>query len=127
MTERQAESESSLPLVAEALGYAGGALAIAAGIYLVRDLWPSPSTGAGLAFAAIACVVLGAGGAAVRMTGDPALRRLRSVLWLLSTVSLAAFAGTLADQVGKFGPESNTLVAAAASGPRRAAAWRRAR
>ena len=105
MTGLQTDTESRLPLVAEALGYAGGVLAIAAGIYMVRDLWPSPSTGAVLAFAAVACVVLGAGGAAVRMTGDPALRRLRSVLWLLSTVSLAAFAGTLADQVGKFGPE----------------------
>jgi hypothetical protein len=102
-------------------------LAIAAGIYLVRDLWPSPSTGAVLAFAAVACVVLGAGGAAVRMTGDPALRRLRSVLWLLSTVSLAAFAGTLADQVGKFGPESTTLVAAAASAAYGAALWWRTR
>ena len=91
--------------MAEALGYAGGVLAIAAGIYLAGELWPGLSTGAVLAFAAVACVVLGAGGAAVRTTGDPALRRLRSVLWLMSTVSLAAFTGTLADQVWRFGPD----------------------
>src|SRR6185503_19069477 len=100
---------SRAPMVAEALGYAGGVLAIAAGLYLVRDLWPNLSTGAVLAFAAAACAALGAGGAAVRATSDPALRRLRSVLWLLSTVSLAAFAGTLADQVWGFGPTSTTL------------------
>src|SRR2546430_62095 len=97
---------SRAPLVAEALGYAGGVLAIAAGLYMVRDFWPNLSTGGVLAFAAIACVVLGAGGAAVRTTGDAALRRMRSVLWLMSTVSLAAFAGTLADQVWGFGPAS---------------------
>jgi hypothetical protein len=113
--------------VAEALGYAGGVLAIAAGIYLAGELWPGLSTGAVLAFAAVACVILGAGGAAVRSTGDTALRRLRSVLWLLSTVSLAAFAGTLADQVWRFGPESTILVTAAASAAYGAALWRRTR
>jgi len=113
--------------VAEALGYAGGVLAIAAGIYMARDLWPSLSTGAVLAFAAVAWVVLGAGGAAVRTTADPAFRRLRSVLWLLSTVSLAAFTGTLADQVGKFGPDSTILVTAAASAVYGAALWWRTR
>ena len=69
------------------------------GVMPVTGIWvagPGLSTGAVLAFAAAACVVLGAAGAAVRTTGDPAFRRLRSVLWLLSTVSLAAFTGTLA-------------------------------
>jgi hypothetical protein len=127
MTELQADTESRLPLVAEALGYAGGVLAIAAGIYMARDLWPSLSTGAVLAFAAVAWVVLGAGGAAVRTTGDPAFRRLRSVLWLLSTVSLAAFTGTLADQVGRFGPDSIILVTAAVSAAYGAALWWRTR
>jgi hypothetical protein len=127
MTGLQADTGSRLPLAAEALGYAGGVLAIAAGIYLARDLWPGLSTGAVLAFAAVACAVLGAAGAAVRTTGDPAFRRLRSVLWLLSTVSLAAFTGTLADQVGRFGPESTTLVTAAASAAYGAALWWRTR
>lgn len=118
---------SRAPLVAEALGYAGGVLAITAGIYLVRDFFPTLSTGTELAFAAVACMVLGAGGAAVRSTGDAALRRLRSVLWLLSTVSLAAFAGTLADQVWRFGPDGTVLVAAAASAAYGAALWWRTR
>jgi len=115
------------PLVAEALGYAGGVLAIAAGLYTVRDFWPNLSTGVVLAFAAAACAALGAGGAAVRTTSDPALRRLRSVVWLMSTVSLAVFAGTLADQVWGFGPASTTLVAATVSAAYGAALWRRTR
>ncbi|MGH3173754.1 MAG: hypothetical protein ACRDPF_07800 [Streptosporangiaceae bacterium] len=118
---------SRAPLVAEALGYAGAVLAIAAGLYMVRDFWPNLSTGAALAFAAAACVALGAGGAAVRTTGDPALRRLRSVVWLMSTVSLAVFAGTLADQVWRFGPASITLVTATVSAAYGAALWRRTR
>lgn len=77
MTGLQADAESRLPLVAEALGYAGGVLAIAAGIYMAGDLWPDLSTGAILAFAAVAWVVLGAGGAAVRTTGDPAFGSLQ--------------------------------------------------
>src|SRR5258708_3066087 len=71
-------------VVGEALGYAGGVLAIAAGIFMVRELWPALPTGGGLAFAAVASVALGAAGAVVRTTGDPAFRRLRSVLWLMS-------------------------------------------
>ena len=122
-----ADTQPRLPLVAEALGYAGGVLAVAAGIYMAGELWPGLSTGAVLAFAAVAWVVLGAGGAAIRTTGDPALRRLRSVLWLLSAVSLAAFTGTLADQIWGFGPADTTLVTAAASAAYGTALWWRMR
>src|SRR5260370_13351997 len=124
---RAPAAASRAPLVAEALGYAGGVLAIAAGIFMVRDLWPTLPTGGGLAFAAVASVALGAAGAVVRTTGDPAFRRLRSVLWLMSTVSLSAFTGTLADQVWKFSPASTTLVTAAAAGAYGAALWLRTR
>jgi hypothetical protein len=127
MTGLQTGTESRASLVAEALGYAGGVLAIAAGIYLVRDLWPGMTTGAVLAFAAVAWVALGAAGAAVRTTGAPAFGRLRSVLWLLSTVSLAAFTGTLVSQVWGFGPVSTTLVAAAAAAAYGTALWLRTR
>jgi len=127
MTGLQADTQPRLPLVAEALGYAGGVLAVAAGIYMAGELWPGLSTGAVLAFAAVAWVVLGAGGAAIRTTGDPALRRLRSVLWLLSAVSLAAFTGTLADQIWGFGPADTTLVTAAASAAYGTALWWRMR
>ena len=111
------------PRAAEALGYAGGVLAMVAGFLMVRELWPGIPTGAELAFAAVACVALGAVGAALHATGDPAFRRLRSVLWLMSTASLAAFTGVLAYQVWKFSPVSTSLVTAAAATPYGAALW----
>ena len=124
---RQPVTVSRAPLVAEALGYAGGVLAIAAGIFMVRDLLPGFPTWAELAFAAVAWVALGVGGATVRTTSDPAFRRLRSVLWLMSTASLAAFTGTLAAQVWTFSPENTTLVTAAAAAAYGAVLWGRTR
>jgi hypothetical protein len=120
-------SRSRVPLTAEALGYAGGVLAIAAGIFMVRDLVPGFPAGAEIALAGVAWVVFGAAGAALRTKNEPAFRRLRSVLWLMSTVSLAAFTGTLAGQVVTFSPASATLVASAAATAYGAALWWRTR
>jgi hypothetical protein len=127
MTERPSHAQSRAPLAAEALGYAGGVLAVAAGIFMVRELVPGFPTWAGLALAAVASAALGAAGAVLRMTSEPAFRRLRSVLWLLSTVSLAAFTGTLAGQVWRFGPAGTVLVASAAAAAYGAALWWRTR
>ena len=127
MTELPPDAQSRTALAAEALGYAGGVLAVAAGIFMVGELVPSFPTWAGLALAAIAWVALGAAGAALRTTSEPAFRRLRSVLWLLSAVSLAAFTGMLADQVWRFGPAGTTLVASAAAAAYGAALWWRTR
>ena len=123
MTELPPKAQSRAPLAAEALGYAGGVLAVAAGIFMVGELVPSFPAWAGLALAAIAWVALGAAGAALRTTSEPAFRRLCSVLWLLSAVSLAAFTGMLADQVWRFGPAGTTLVASAAAAAYGAALW----
>ena len=114
-------------LLAEAIGYAGGALVIVAGLYLASELWPDLPTGAALALAAVACAALGAAGAALRTTGSPPARRLRSVLWLMSVASLAAFAGILGDQVARLSPAGTTLVAAAAVTVYGAALWLRSR
>jgi len=124
---REPATGSRVPLAAEALGYAGGVLAIVAGIYLAGDLWPGLPTWAVLAFAAVACAGLAAAGAALRTTNAPAFGRLRSVLWLMSTASLAAFTGTLAAQVAAFSPENTTLVTAAAAAAYGAALWWRTR
>ncbi len=59
------------PLVAEALGYAGGVLAIMAGFLVVRELWPGIPTEAQLAFAAVACAALGVAGAVLRAQATP--------------------------------------------------------
>jgi hypothetical protein len=122
-----AESPRRAPLVVEALGYLGGVVAIVAGVVAVDQLWPGIPTGAELAFAAAGTVALGAVAALVRAGGEPALGRLRSVLWLLSTVSLVAFMGVLAAQVWDLSPARATLVAAGVATPYAALLWWRTR
>jgi len=114
-------------LLAEVIGYAGGALVIVAGLYLAGELWPDIPTGAALALAAVACAALGAAGAALRTPGSPPARRLRSVMWLMSTASLAAFTGILGGQVWELSLAGTALVAAAATGVYGAAQWWRTR
>jgi hypothetical protein len=114
-------------LLAEAIGYVGGALVIVAGLYLASELWPDIPTAAALALAAVACAALGAAGAVLRPSGSPPSRRLRSVLWLMSAVSLAVFTGILGDQVWQLSPAGTTLVTAAATGVYGAAQWLRTR
>ena len=115
------------PLIAEALGYVGGVLAVVAGFIAVSDLWPGITSGAQLAIAAAGTIALGAAGALVRVGDSPALRRLRSVLWLLSTVCLAAFMGVLAGQIWDFSPVDTTLVATAVATPYAVLLWWRTR
>jgi hypothetical protein len=122
-----AVSPRRAPLVVAALGYLGGVIAIVAGVVAVDQLWPGVPTGAELAFAAAGTVALGAVAALMRTDGEPALGRLRSVLWLLSTVSLVAFMGVLAAQVWDLSPARATLVAAGVATPYAALLWWRTR
>lgn len=114
-------------LVVEALGYLGGALAIAAGFLAVSQLWSNISTSAELAFAAGGAVALLGAGAAIRKVDDPPLGRLRSVLWLMSTASLAAFVGVLAAQVWDFSGISTAVTMAAVSTVYATVLWWRTR
>jgi len=85
-----------LPLVVEALGYLGAVLALVAGLSVVRQLLPAISPGAELGFAGVATAALLMVGVMLPVEGQPALGRLRSVLWLGSAVGMAGFAGLLA-------------------------------
>ena len=114
-------------LVVEALGYLGGALAVVAGFIAVNQLWPQVPTSAQLAFAASGAVALLGAGAAIRAVDDPPLGRLRSVLWLMSTASLTAFAGVLAAQVWDFRGISTAVTTAATATAYAAALWWRTR
>jgi hypothetical protein len=111
------------PLVVEALGYLGGALAVIAGFIAVNQLWPDIPVAAQLAFAATAAAVLGVAGAATRTGGDPAFGRLRSVLWLMSTGCLAAFVTVLADQVWGVSSLGTVVLAAAVTAGYAAVLW----
>jgi hypothetical protein len=111
------------PLVVEALGYLGGALAIIAGFIAVNQLWPDIPVAAQLTFAGTAAVVLGVVGGAIRTGGDPAFGRLRSVLWLMSTTCLAAFVNLLAAGVWSFSQAGATVLAAAVTTAYAAVMW----
>jgi hypothetical protein len=87
-----------LPLVVEALGYLGTAIAVGAGFTAVASLWPGIPAGAELAFAALAAVALLLAGIALRTRDQPAFGRLRSVLWLVSTACLATAVSLLASR-----------------------------
>lgn len=80
------------PLVAEALGYVGGALALLAAVILVQQFWADlPAWGRVTVMAATAVGLLLAG-VLVRSQDGP-LDRLRGFLWLLSAVAVG---GTVA-------------------------------
>jgi predicted membrane protein DUF2157 len=111
------------PLVVEALGYLGGALAVIAGFLAVNQLWPDIPVAAQLILAGVAAVVLGVVGAAIRTGGEPAFGRLRSVLWLMSTASAAAFWYLLGEQEWHLGPDGATVLAAAVTAGYAAALW----
>jgi hypothetical protein len=110
-------------LIVEALGYLGGALTILAGFIAVNLLWPDVPLAAQLAFAGIGAVALLAVGAAIRIGDEPAYRRLRSTLWLMSTGCLAAFAGLIGAQVWHLSGLTTTVLTAAITTVYAAGQW----
>lgn len=81
-------------LLAEALGYVGGAVIVAATLLMAAEYWGELSLGARLTTLGLASVVLAAVGLLVPGRSG-AGSRLRSVLWLGSTAAVAGFLGVL--------------------------------
>ncbi len=86
---------SRFPVVAEALGYLGGALALTGLVLVLVHYWPDLAWAGRLALTGVGAVALVAGGFAVRDQADPALVRLRAFLWLLSSAATAVFIGVV--------------------------------
>lgn len=84
-----------VPVVAEALGYLGGALALAGLGLVLSRFWPDWNVATRFGISAVTAALLVAGGFAVRDQSEPALVRLRSVLWLASTAATGLAAGVL--------------------------------
>ncbi|HEY2549065.1 MAG TPA: DUF2157 domain-containing protein [Streptosporangiaceae bacterium] len=84
-----------LPLIAEVLGYLGAAIAVAGGVITVGQSWQSIPAPVQLALFAVAAIGLLGVGAAMPAGKEPAFARLRSVVWLLATASVTAFAAVL--------------------------------
>lgn len=87
-------------LLAEALGYLGGALILVAFGIATGRFWDDLSTSARLGLAVAAATGMFAAGTAVPVGTGPAARRLRSVLWLVSTCLAAGSLGIAGDALG---------------------------
>jgi Predicted membrane protein (DUF2157) len=104
-----------LPLVAEVLGYVGAVITVTAIVVAVHQIWKHVPTAAEMATAGVIAIGLLLAGAALRSDTDPALARLRSVLWLLSTVAAAAFVAVLTGTYLSLANADRALTTAAAS------------
>jgi hypothetical protein len=116
-----------LPLVIESLGYVGAVIAVAAGASLVQHFWHNVPRSAELSFAGVVSVALLAIGTALRVGGDLAIARLRSVLWLISTISATVFVAILASQFAHLSGIAVALLAEAAGTSSAIALWLRNR
>ena len=85
-----------VPVIAEILGYVGTVVAISAAFITVHQVFHHVTRVTELAIAGVAGVGLLTAGAAVPSAREPALARLRGVLWLLATIAVVAFTGVLA-------------------------------
>lgn len=104
-----------LPLVAEVLGYVGAVIAITAIVVTVHQLWKHVPAAVEMATAAVIAAGLLLAGAALRTATDPALVRLRGVLWLLSTAGAAAFVAVLTGRYLDLADPDGALMTSAAA------------
>lgn len=100
-------------LVIEALGYLGGVIILVASILIASLYWGQVSTTARLVIVGGAAVaMLAAGLPEPQRLGEVGIR-LRSVLWLLSTIAFAGFLGLLgADALKMAGADVFLLISA---------------
>jgi hypothetical protein len=113
-----------LPLVAEVLGYVGAVIAITAIVVTIHQIWKHVPIAVEMATAGVIAVGLLLAGAALRTIGDPALARLRCVLWLLSTASATAFVAVLTGRYLPLADVDRALMTAATAVLRRASPTR---
>jgi hypothetical protein len=97
-----AQPEPSSPrrgLLAEAIGYVGAALAVAAVGLIVSNVWEELSTGPRLILVGLLTLLLAGAGLGLRNVERPSLQRLTSVLFTGAIAGVAWFAGILATDV----------------------------
>ena len=88
-----------IPLVAEILGYVGGAFAIGAAIALMATFWTPLGLWGRLAIAAAGAILGIAGGFAVGRQGSPGALRLEQFMLAIGTIAVGFFAGIVAYEV----------------------------
>ena len=97
--ETEPSSGSRVPLVAEALGYVGGLLALVAIIIILAESWEDLGTSAKLILVGVVAVVFLAVGAYFKRFSNDAAARLSSFLWALTAFAAALWSGLFADVV----------------------------
>ncbi len=126
---RVPERPSRVPMAAEAVGYIGGGLLVAAIFLLFGNRWESMATPARIAVLTAATALAALSGWWTGRNEEPALQRLGSVLWILAVAATAGLAaeiwidaihdGEAPDRGSALFIGSITLVAAIAAWTRR--------
>jgi hypothetical protein len=112
-------------VVAEALGYLGGILAVTGLVLVVSRYWPDMATVVRLTISGAGVVGLLVAGWLVRPGGDPALERLRGFVWVASSACAALFAGVVAaDVLDAEAPKTIAVAASAAVVAESGLLWR---
>ncbi|HZD02033.1 MAG TPA: hypothetical protein VFA46_18125 [Actinomycetes bacterium] len=120
----QAAPAHRAPLAVELLAYLGGVLAMIGAMLLAARFWPDLATWTRLLVLTLVALALLATGAVLQERVSPAMRRLRSVLWLLSSAALAFAAGLFAADVLDLEGERVALLVGLTTGAYTAALWR---
>lgn len=123
MPPAPAPAPSRIPLVAEALGFLGGALAITAGIVATSQFWDEFSTAARLVLLGAVTGLLVVAGLVVRREGERALAHLGSFLWLLATGTTAFWTVIFTVDVAGWDGVDVVLATGAATSVVAAALW----
>jgi hypothetical protein len=117
-----------IPVIAEALGYLGGMLAVIGLGLVIGRSWSDLGTPVRLAISGGGALALLAGGSLVPEGAEPALTRLRWFLWLAASAATALFMGVVAiDGFGADGdqnPETVALPVAAVVALQSSLLWR---
>lgn len=116
---RIADHEAAKPgaerrtVVAEAVGYAGAALALGALGLIVAELWPELRTGGRLVLIGLLTVLAAGAGQALTHRREAAIQRLAGVLWTVTALGAGWFTWIVADEVAGLEPAGVGAVAGA--------------
>jgi hypothetical protein len=105
---------AGVPVLGEALGYVGGALAAGAAAAAYGRLWSDLSSAAQSVTLALASALLLVLGRLLLPSSSPAAGRLMTFLWALSVVSLGASTVIFGDAIGLDG-DGSTMIAGLAT------------
>ncbi|HET7734491.1 MAG TPA: DUF2157 domain-containing protein [Nocardioidaceae bacterium] len=110
-------------VLAEALGYVGGAVILAGSLLIGSWYWEDLTTGVRIGLLMGAATLLLGAGALVPVTTGEVGERLRSVLWLASTGAVSGSLGVLVADVLDVGDADGFLVVAGGTAVYAAAQW----